>query len=228
MGTYKETLRNKQAELIRKATDGSVLLASLDAPSIDKSVLFDADGLKALPKTGTPKLPWRDLGWLTDDGAQFSRDVSTSDITSWGSISPTRTDVTADSSTLTVACQETNIVTIGLATGMDMSTITLNAATGGAVEIKKPTRPSAKSYRVLSVAVDEYNGDEIYIARYLPRAKVTGFSEQSFGGGDEPIMWGVTFTGEEDSALGFSESWLFGGPGWTALLERMQFPAITP
>ena len=93
MGTYKETLRNKQAELIRKATDGSVLLASLDAPSIDKSVLFDADGLKALPKTGNPKLPWRDLGWLTDDGAQFSRDVSTSDITSWGSISPTRTDV---------------------------------------------------------------------------------------------------------------------------------------
>lgn len=228
MGTYKETLRNKQAELIRKATDGSVLLASLDAPTIDKTVLFDADGLKALPSTGSPKMPWGDLGWLTDDGAQFSRDVSTSDITSWGSISPTRTDVTADSSTLTVACQETNIVTIGLATGMDMSTIKLSSADGGAVEIKKPTRPSAKSYRVLSVAVDEYNGEELYIARYLPRAKVTGFSEQSFGGGDEPIMWGVTFTGEEDSTLGFSESWLFGGPGWTALVEKMGFPAITP
>ena len=104
---------------------------------------------------------------------------------------------------------------------------TAAACKNGAIEIKKPTRPSAKSYRVLSVAVDEYNGDELYIARYLPRAKVTGFSEQSFGGGDEPIMWGVTFTGEEDSALGFSESWLFGGPGWKALLEKMGFPAVS-
>lgn len=226
MGTYKETLRNKQAELIRKATDGSVLLASLDAPTIDSTVLFDVDGLKALPSTGDPKMPWGDLGWLTEDGAQFSRDVSTSDITSWGSISPTRTDVTADSSTLTVACQETKMLTIGLATGMDMSTVAPDA--NGAIEIRKPTRPSAKSYRVLSVAVDEYNGDEIYIARYLPRAKVTGFSEQSFGGGDDPIMWGVTFTGEEDSTLGFSESWLFGGPGWAALSEKMGFAPVTP
>ena len=217
-GTYKETLRNKQAELIRKAVDGSVLLSSLDAPTIDVAMLFDATGLKALPGTG--KIPWSDLGWLTGDGAQFSRDVSTSDITSWGSISPTRTDVTSDSSTLTVACQETKLLTIGLATGMDMSTITPNA-TSGAIEVRKPSRPSAKSYRVLSVAVDEYDNDEIYICRYLPRAKVTGFAEQSFGGGDEAIMWGVTFTGEEDSALGFSESWIFGGPGFKKLAGRM-------
>lgn len=217
-GTYKETLRNKQAELIRKAVDGSVLLGSLDAPTIDVATLLDAAGLKALPTTG--KIPWSDLGWLTSDGAQFSRDVSTSDITSWGSISPTRTDVTSDSSTLTVACQETKLLTIGLATGMDMSTVTPDS-TSGAIEVRKPSRPSAKSYRVLSVAVDEYDNDEIYICRYLPRAKVTGFAEQSFGGGDEAIMWGVTFTGEEDSTLGFSESWIFGGPGWKKLAGRM-------
>ena len=224
-GTYKETLRNKQAELIRKAVDGSVLLGSLDAPTIDVATLLDAAGLKALPTTG--KIPWSDLGWLTSDGAQFSRDVSTSDITSWGSISPTRTDVTSDSSTLTVACQETKLLTIGLATGMDMSTVTPDS-TSGAIEVRKPSRPSAKSYRVLSVAVDEYDNDEIYICRYLPRAKVTGFAEQSFGGGDEAIMWGVTFTGEEDSALGFSESWIFGGPGFKKLQAKMALTPTTP
>lgn len=220
MATYTETLRNKQAELIRKATDGSVLLASLDADPISKDVLFDATGLVALPSTGA--IPYGDLGWLTDDGAQFSRDVSNSEITSWGATSPTRTDVTADSSTLTVACQETKMLTIGLATGMDMSTVVPDV--NGSVEIKKPTRPASRSYRVLSVAVDEFNGDEIYIARFMPRAKVSGYSEQSFGGGDEPVMWGVTFTGEEDSTLGYSESWLFGGPGWLALLDQMGFP----
>lgn len=223
-GTYTETLRQKQAELIRKATDGSVLLASLNAPTVDATTMFDTAGLKALPTTGT--IPWSDLGWLTNDGAQFSRDVSTADITSWGSISPTRTDVTSDSSTLTVTCQETKMLTIGLATGMDVSTVVPDA-TSGAFEIRKPTRPSMKSYRVLSVAVDEYEGKEIYIARYMPRAKVTGYSEQSFGGGDEPISWGVTFTGEEDSTLGFSESWLFGGPGIKALADKMKLKAAT-
>lgn len=171
-----------------------------------------------------PAMPWGDLGWLSGDGAQFSRDVSTSDVTSWGSISPTRSDVTADSSTLAVACQETKLMTIGLATGMDMSSIVPTAGSGE-VQIKKPSRPSSRHYRVLSVAVDQGDAGEIYVGRFLPRAKVTGFSEQSFGGGDDPIMWGVTFTGYEDTSLGFSESWMFGGPGWKALLTRMGFPA---
>lgn len=227
MGNYKDTLRNKQTELIRKAADGSVFLSSLDAPTITAEVLFGADtaGVVGLPDGGT--IPWEDLGWLTSDGAQYSRDVSNSEITSWGSITPTRTDVTSDTSTLTVACQETKMLTIGLATGMDMSTVTPTVGSG-AVEIRKPTRPSAKSYRALSVAVDEHEGLELYVCRYFPRAKVTGFSEQSFGGGDEPIMWGTTLTGEEDTEVGFSESWLFGGPGWAALLESMNFPAIAP
>jgi hypothetical protein len=75
----------------------------------------------------------------------------------------------------------------------------------------------------MSLAVDLGDAGEIYIGRFLPRAKVTGYSEQSFGGGDDPISWGVTFTGYEDSTLGFSESWLFGGPGWNALLAEMGF-----
>jgi hypothetical protein len=48
-----------------------------------------------------------DLGWLTSDGAQFSRDVSASEVTSWGSVTPTRTDITSDSTTMTVTAQET-------------------------------------------------------------------------------------------------------------------------
>lgn len=222
MATYKESLRQKQAELIRKAVDGSVFLASLDAPIISKETLFDATGLLPFPVPGTEKLSWEDLGWLTGDGAQFSRDVSTSDITSWGSISPTRTDITSDTSTLTVVAQETKLLTIGLGTGMDMSTVVPDV-TSSAVEIQKPTRPPVQSYQVLSLAVDEYNGEEIYLGRYLPRGKVTGFAEQSFGGGDEAVGWGVTFTGEENSTLGFSESWLFGGPGWATLCAKMGF-----
>lgn len=228
-----EALKNKQTELIRKALDGSVFLSSdLTATSaIDTLTEWVAEvagppvipahvGLKALP------VSYEDLGWLDTSGAQFSRDVSSSEVSSWGSVSPTRTDVTSDTTTLSVTAQETKLLTIGMATGADMAEIKAAFQTGE-VQIAKPTRPKPKHYRALSLAVDQGDGGEIYLGRFLPRAKVTGYSEQSFGGGDDPIAWGVTMTGEEDSDLGYSERWFFGGPGWLALLEDMGFEQLT-
>lgn len=226
-GQNYEALKNKQGELIRKALQGSVFGASVDA-AVPSALTDVADSLlltTLLPTTGSPEMPWDDFGWLSNDGAQFSRDVSTSDVTSWGSVTPTRSDVVTDTSTLTIVCQETKLMTIGLATGSTIAAGDLVAGSGELI-ITKPARPSSKAYRVLSLAVDQGDAGEIYIGRLLPRAKVTGFSEQSFGGGDDPISWGVTFTGEEDSTLGFSERWFFGGPGWKALAEKMGFTAV--
>lgn len=217
-----EALKNKQAELIRKALDGSVFLAPVGADPIAN--LTAVTGIAPDEVIDLVELPtdWDDLGWLTEDGAQFSRDVSASEVSSWGSVSPTRTDVTSDSTALTVVCQETKLLTIGLATGADLRNITVDSATGE-LRIAKPVRPKSRHYRVLSLAVDENEAGEIYIARFLPRAKVSSYAEQAFGGGDEPVTWGVTLVGEEDSDLGYSEEWLFGGPGWNSIVEDMGF-----
>lgn len=166
---------------------------------------------------------WDDLGWLTTDGASHSRDVASSDVTSWGSITPTRTDITSDTTAVAVVAQETKLLTIGLASGVDTSTIVADAETGE-VSIAKPTRPRGKYWRVMTLAVDLGDGGEIYIGRFLPRAKVTNYTEQNYGQSDDPISWGVTLTGETDSDLGYSERWLFGGPGWDALLDEMGIP----
>lgn len=217
-GDY-EALKNKQADLIRKANDGSVFLGAVTVDPIT-TLTIDSVSNPGTPELNTLPEGMDDLGWLTGDGAQFSRDVSTSEVTSWGSVSPTRTDITSDTTTLTVTAQETKLLTLGLATGADLAAITADATTGE-VSIAKPARPKSKHYRALSLAVDEGDGGEIYVARFLPRAKVTNYAEQAFGSGDDPILWGVTFTGEEDSDLGYSERWLFGGPGWLALLGKM-------
>lgn len=219
-----ETLKNKQNELIRKALEGSVFLAPDSATGI--TTLTTATGLGSAAVISLAALPatWDDLGWLSGDGAAFEREVSNSDVTSWGSVTPTRTDVTADTSTLSVTCQETKMLTIGLATGADLKAATPDANTGE-IRVKKPTRSAGKNYRALALAVDIADGGEIFIGRYFPRAKVSNFSGQAFGGGDDPITWGVTLTGEEDSTVGYSESWLFGGPGWKAALVDMGFPA---
>lgn len=225
-GVAYDALKQKQSELIRKALQGSVFIASVDAPVMASLTDATDSKLVPLPTTGTPVMPWEDLGWLSGDGAQFSNDVSSSDVTSWGSVAPTRSDITADTSTLTVVAQETKLITLGLYTGADLSAATPTVGSGEIV-ITKPSRPKSRVYRVLSLAVDDGDAGEIYIGRLLPRAKVTGKAEQAFGGGDDPIGYGVTFQGEEDSTLGFSERWFFGGPGWKALLVKMGFPAAT-
>lgn len=220
MANY-EALKNKQTELIRKALDGSVFIGDVTVDPITNLTTYTVGPPVVIDLTPLPT-GMDDLGWLTADGAQFSRDVSTSEVSSWGSVSPTRTDITADTTTMSVTAQETKLLTIGLSTGADMSAVVPDADSGE-VSIAKPIRPKSKHYRVLSLAVDQGDGGEIYIARFLPRAKVTGYAEQSFGGGDDPITWGVTFTGEEDSDLGYSERWLFGGAGWLAQLGDMGF-----
>ena len=221
-----EALKNKQAELIRKATDGSAFVAPVSASPITTLTTYTAAvaGPPAIPaRIDLTELPsdYDDLGWLTNEGMQFSREVSNSETTSFGSISPTRTDITSDTSTLAVTAQETKLLSIGMATGADLSALVLAADTGE-LSIAKPSRPKTRHYRVLSLAVDENEFGEIYIARFFPRAKVTNFGDQAYGSEGE-IAWSVTLTGEVDSTLGYSERWLFGGAGWKGLAAKMGF-----
>lgn len=221
MPNYQDTLKNKQSELIRKALDGSVFAAVVTADPIDKLTTGATADVVPFP------VEYDDLGHLTNDGAQFSREVAQSEITSWGQVTPTRTDITSDTSTLQVTMQETKLLTIGIYTGVDEAAIVADPVTGE-VSIEKATRPASKHYRVLSLAEDQGDFGPIYMARFLPRAKVTNYAEQNFGGGDEAVPYGVTFTGEVDSELGYSERWIFGGPGWRGLLQAMKIPNDVP
>jgi hypothetical protein len=222
-----DALKKKQTELIRKSLDGSGFISDLSAEPIDKLTTVTGTGANAVISLRELPEGWDDLGFLTPDGVAFSRDVSTSEVTSWGSTTPTRTDVITDTSTVTVTAQETKLLTIGMATGADLANFVPDPGTGE-VRIAKPVRPKSKHYRFLSLAVDNGEYGEIYIARFLPRAKVSSYAEQSFGQSDDPTSWGVTLTGEVDDELGYSEEWLFGGPGWAPLLEKMGFPALVP
>ena len=211
-----ESLKNHQNTLIRKALEGSTFIAPTTSSAI--TALTGADSsLNALPAG------YNDLGWMSDDGAQFSADVESSDITSWGAVEPTRRDITSDVTTLQVNLQETNKHTIGLYTGADMTAVVPDA-TSGEVVIEKPDRPPVRFWRVLTIGVDIADGGEIYIARFLPRASVTDKDDQAFQSSDDSALgWPVTLTAYMDSALGYSERYYFGGPGWEALLSAMGF-----
>lgn len=187
-------------------------------PTVTVATTTPGDPVDLLPlPTG-----YSDVGWMTTAGASYGRTTEVSNVSSFGSVEPTRSDITRDTITMGISMQETSLTTLGLYTGADLSNLTADAGTGE-VRIAKPARPGFRYYRVLGLFVDDTNDGEIYIARFMPRARVTEFAEQAFQDGDEAINYGVTFTGYEDSILGFSHQWLFGGPGWLALLDQMGF-----
>jgi hypothetical protein len=216
-------LRTAQEELVRKTLDGAVFRKSVGdgTDHISAATLFGPDGSLMELSTG-----WEDQGLLSTDGISFSREVSTSNTNALGRVTPVRSDVQSDTDTLNFVAIETNRQTIELGTGAVLAPGA--RGTNGALEIKKPSRPKARTYRFLSVAQDENEYGEIYVCRYLPRGKITGYGDQVFTNGDEPIGWSATVTGENDSAWGSPGSYIFGGPGWNALLVKMGFTALTP
>lgn len=215
-----DSVKLQQTELIRKSLGGSVFVA--EATATDVTTLTEITGTEPNQVHDLAALPdgFEDVGYLTDAGAAMNTETTTSDVSSWQSTQPTRSDITSETSTLQVVCQETKLLTLGLYTGTALAGIEGAAGTGDVI-IKKPQRPSGRFYKVLSLAVDENEFGEIFIGRYLPRAKVTGRGGQAYDKSDNAIQWDVTFTGYYDSDYGSSESFLFGGAGWLGLLESM-------
>lgn len=164
---------------------------------------------------------YEDLGWTSPDGVTYGRTTEVSEVRSFGSVEPTRSDVTSDVITMQVVAQETKMLTLGLYTGADTSGLSAAAGTGE-FSIEKPSIPGFRYYRVLAIFVDrDDEGREIYMARYMPRARITEWAEQQYSDGDDPVSYSMTFTGFEDSSVGYSHRWIFAGPGWQALLSSM-------
>lgn len=213
-------LAQKKQQLIRKAKDGSIFIAPITAAAITNLTTGASAALSALP-TG-----YKDLGLTTTDGVTYGRATEHSEVRSFGSIEPTRTDVTTDTITMACAAQETKLETIGLYTGADIAAMQAAAITGE-LQIAKPDRPSSRYYRCLGLFVDDGDAGEIIIGRWMPRARVTEMGEQQFHDGDEAITYPVTLTGYKDATLGYSHKWIFAGVGWLALLADMGIPQAT-
>lgn len=215
-----DTLQKKKNQLIRKALNGSAFLAPYSAGPILSLTTGVSSALTALP------IGYEDAGFMGSDGVTLAQAITSSETSSWGSVEPTRTDITKETTTAAVVLQETKALTLGLYTGADMTNVKGDAVTSE-VSIAVPLTPSSRYYRMLSLAVDNNDAGEIYVARFLPRVKVTDKADQKYAQSDDGITWGVTFTGYADSVLGYSQRFIFGGPGWASLLTDAGFTKAT-
>lgn len=219
MPTLYADLADKKNELIRRAKDGSIFVAqtSVAVPAA-LTTGATADLIALDPED------WTDAGWFTTDGVTYPRETESVDTNSFGSSEATRSDVTRDEISMNATLQETKLLTMAITTGAAIEGIIANVTTGE-VQIAKPGRPKLRYYRVLGLFLDHNDaGDEIYFGRLMPRAQVSDFGEQSYNEDETGVAYPVTWRGKEDSSLGYSHKWFWGGKGWKALLTSMGIP----
>lgn len=217
MATF-DSINTLKDNLVRKALNGNFIVAPISADPITVLTETSAATLKALPTGYIPG------GLTTDEGLRFARATETSAVTAWQRNTPVREDKTSDVTTLQVDFEELSRITIALYTGVALSSLTPDATTGE-LSIPKPATPTDVYWRGLAIARDSAPGGDVYVAKFFPRCKVTNYSDQAWGKGDNAINWGMTFTSYVDPALGYSQRDIFGGPGWKALLTDAGFSA---
>jgi hypothetical protein len=211
-----EDLDNKQAELIRKVQAAAVFHAptSLAVPASFTSGA-SAD-LAALP------VGWEDVGLVTkDDAYTWARATEMAETRSHGYVDPTRRDITSIVSSLAFTAQETKRKTLELYHNVDLTGVTA-AATTGEVTFSDPVQAQTRYSRLISIGRDGLGASAIYVIRVMPRAILSEPGEQSWSDENE-LTYPMTFTATPDSALGYSMRYVFGGPGWKALLTQMGF-----
>lgn len=213
-------LADKKSNLVRKSLTGSTFIAPSTVANLGAITSTAAATLVDLP-TG-----WEDLGWVTKDGNGFGRETEQSEVAAFGSQTPVRTDQISDILSMTVTAIETKLLTLGLYIGVDTSGIEAAAVTGE-TRIAKPQYAANYHYRVLGLFVDEIEEGEIYMGRYFPYAKISERGEQTMADGDDPVSYPLTFRAEPDPVTGIDAEWIFGGPGWKALLASMKIDQAT-
>jgi len=218
MATFTESKGHKPGN-IRKVLEMAIFVKPVE--DTDTAITKVWGGTTAGLVIPTGYLP---VGLTTkDDGATWSRDQETADVTSHGYAEPTRRDILTDVTGLAFTMQESKRTTMELFHGLDLSSVTTDSvADGGSFYFDKASRPAQRKYRVLALGKDGDGPDAIYVARWLPNAQITENGEQAWSEGDE-VRYPATFTAYTDEQFGTSMREIWGGPGVDHV--AMGFPA---
>lgn len=201
---------------IRKPLELAIFLKPWVAGDEEISEVWDGTGLVVPPE-------YRPVGMTTkDDGASWSRDQETSDVTAHGYSEPARRDILSDVSGLSFTMIESNRQAMEIYHGRDLAGVTVDEH--GGFMFDRASRPATRYFRTLAIGKDGDGPDAVYMARWLPRTSVTGTAEQSWSEGEE-IRYPATLTAYLDAEFGTAFRELWGGPGLDA--EAMGFGTTT-
>ncbi|MFJ3826239.1 phage tail tube protein [Streptomyces nodosus] len=203
------TIAELRQSLIRKALRYAIFAADPTSDTVTDP--FDAAGLlQPLPSGYVP------VGYTTGDGITFSGDLSTSDVTSGQSASPTRSDVETDTVTAQWVPQETNAAAVALYENLPLSGPEALPDLGSETWVwSRPKTPPTRYRRLAFIAEDlnKETGNPLYIVKHFPSALRTGREDEQWTRTAE-ISRGVTYQAYIDDAVGTDSMTWIDGPGW--------------
>ena len=177
------------------ATPGNVL-ATTAGQAATNSLLWFADAAGAvLPTTVSTALDvsFKDIGFLTPDGATVSTSLSTTDIPVFGSTAPVRTLITGETATITATVMESNKITEALVTRQTLAAITVTSATMSTT--RGPGRDAL--YSLVIDGVD--GGSTSAFRRVYPKVRVTNIGDAQYGF-NNVIQYPLTFEAYVDGS----------------------------
>ena len=160
-------------------------LANIRIYGDQDSAVYVGDKGTTLPvDLAAPGAGLGDLGWLSEDGTDISREVSSTDFTAWQGGTIVRSKITGTKNTLKVTALEETAISLGLYyPGMTATT------TGG---VTRMSVPGGSKSNEKALVVDFI--DDTVTKRYsIPRAEVTGLGTVSHKNSDM-TMYEFTFT----------------------------------
>jgi hypothetical protein len=228
-------LEQENANNIRKWLYGTVLVRDWDpagSTTLSGVTPFVSGGnlVTTLMDADNPGGPWYDLGYLDDNGVDFTPKYTTDETDVWQVRIPPRIDVTKDGEEIAITAAETNPVVDCLFNNQPLSNLNGEAAlqTLGAAnyQVTYSNVPQIIYRQLMVIGVDAALDDAFYVAELRPKTSVIKMDKRSFNA-KKADMFGLTFGVYIDQASGFAKSHIYGGPAWLALGGSITPPEVT-
>jgi hypothetical protein len=150
----------------------------------DSAVYVAPKGTTGPVGLAAPAAAYEDLGWLSEDGTDITRETSSTDFTAWQGGTIVRSKVSGVKDTLKVVCLEETAIALGLYYPGSTTVTTTGVST--------ITVPGGSNSNEKALLVDFI--DDTITKRYdIPRAEVTGVGTISHKNTDM-TMYEFTFT----------------------------------
>lgn len=210
-GATWDSLFTGRTELVRKALYGSVLIKDYDSANAFATYSpFDSTtGL--LSSTLLTTDGWTDLGYLDENGVQFTPTYTTVDTTTWQSRQSLRADVTVDTEQAMVTALQSSPFTDALYNSIPLASAGVLGS--AAYQLIKPKVPQIVYRSVLFLGVDGAAGSYEFVGKLYPRCLMIKPDKQAWQAKTE-IQIPLTFQSYPDSVAGFAQVSYREGPGW--------------
>lgn len=209
-GELKNTADNTNA--VRKVLEA---VAFIGPQSTDLPALTDATSqLVQVPAGFIP------VGLTSPDGFTFGGETNVEEVQAYGYAEPIRRDITTVTKTITFTAYETwRMALRQLITGMDLSAVTQDAASGE-IHYDAPARPSDRRYAFLVIGRDGSGTSEHFLGKLYPNTSITQLPEEVWSATD-PVQAPIELSAYVDDALGTACRDFYAGTGAKALADDL-------